>query len=152
VTSNRAGGTETTPRFRFRIRYAFEVGGGTAVLACWALYDASRPGEDLKLPDGKTTVAAYGDAGACTVRTFRTDETKAGYHWRWSLVVPGGGTTVRPATVMIVNTPNSGFHLSLPMLTFPREELARLVREAQEVTLPAGRAPMTLEEIERAGR
>lgn len=147
AATSSSGSSADVSRTRFRMRYAFILPDRSAVLICWALYDTKRPGEDLSIPGGKSLVTVNGGDGY-DLRTFRTDTTDAKYHWRWSLAVPRNGTVDMPAPSIDVVTKTDEYHLVIPALTFPRDELTRIVQQAQEVTITAGQKPATLEEIE----
>lgn len=137
---------------RISLRYFVSLGDGD-VLCCWCLYDTADRAQDLKLPDRQTSVAfTTPDSAPYTEQLLHADATAGGWHWRWSLLHPAKA----PGSVMAVQVAirahnNRGNFTELPV-SFPPADLAKEVDTLQRQTLPAGIAPMTLEEIREGGK
>lgn len=129
--------------------YNFEIGDGKAALLCWALYDDREPGKDMDLP-AKGMMTLEGSKGGYVEHLLRTDAAPDGHHWRWSLFVPSDAKTSvvnNPLTMTV--TRHSTVSFAGEAVKFKRDELAKLVVEAQRRTAPEGAKPMTLEQIEQ---
>ena len=138
---------------RFEILLALSL-DGRATLLCWVHYDAGDPDApekslggpvgsaqplDFRSPDGKRKYISL---------HLHDDPWDEGRHARWSLLVPEDGGQAGRAEITITR-PNGGMRVGLSPLRFDRAELARVVIEAQKLTLRDGQQAMDLEHLER---
>jgi len=139
--------TETGQRAYQDLRFCFSL-NDRAALVCWVRYnDLGRPREveidgPLGTPLKLIPTSSIGD------RTFkhyflRADADAAkNYHWRWSLVIPQGPERTLGDGELVFSVVEDegimcrGTLFGLP-LRFPRDKMARWVKEAQRLTLPA---------------
>ena len=117
---------------------------------CWVQYDAGDPDApekslggpvgsaqplDFRSPDGKRKYISL---------HLHDDPWDEGRHARWSLLVPEDGGQVGRAEITITH-PNGGMRVGLSPLRFDRAELARVVIEAQKLSLRDGQQAIDLE-------
>jgi hypothetical protein len=130
---------------------------GGNLLVCWHLFDSRAPGDDLRLPDAHARVTfTSSNRVTYTEQLLHADETPAGWHWRWSLLrpttpPPQGAMTALTAALTRNDRGGGGFLTNLA-LAFPPDTLPAKVEALQQFTLPPGATPMTLEQIEAAGK
>jgi outer membrane lipoprotein-sorting protein len=131
-------------------RFLVSLGNGNLLL-CWCLYDTTEPANDMGALDKlKSVTFSAPDGTKYTEHLLHADSTTTGFHWRWSLLNPGKQTADPAPAISMQCKDKRGDTAELvdyPVVYNPLD-LAQRVQDLQKQTLPPGKSPMTLEQIE----